>query len=317
MNKEFIKSFDDLIISNKDKWMLFYEKCIKDNNLNIGLFGPSNTCKTTISKLIINDFIEKNKKINKNKLIFKYESYSELSLQQKPNILTIFCQNQINCDKIVYIENFDDLNEQSQQEIKILMDQNYFTNKKYKIHFIIETNNEIKMKQYIRSRLNIFYCKHLKNEQLFIILKNICYHFDISVHDNCINYLNENKYINITSLRNFVEKIFLLNKKSLTYNDFCSDYQIFNPSIFESYFNYIKLNNYFKANQLLLDLYDNGYNLSDILYFLYLYVKNNSNYYYVIEIICFYINQYYDGKMNKIFILFLTNDIKKKIDYNI
>ena len=101
MNKEYVKSFEELIIPNKEKWELFYKRCKKNNNLNIAFIGPSNTCKTTIIKLIINEFINKYKDIDKNKFIFNYESHHELSLQQKPNILTIFCKNQINCDKII------------------------------------------------------------------------------------------------------------------------------------------------------------------------------------------------------------------------
>ena len=83
-------------------------------------------------------------------------------------------------------------------------------------------------------------------------------------------------------------------------------------SVFSSYFAYLEENNSKEANQLLFELYNNGYDLSDILFFLYNYVKEHSKYNYAIEVLCDYMNEYYNGHNHQVFILFLTLDIQNK-----
>ena len=55
MKYDYVNNFNDLIIPNKLKWEIFYEKFKKNYN-NIALIGPNDSCKKTIIKLIINDF---------------------------------------------------------------------------------------------------------------------------------------------------------------------------------------------------------------------------------------------------------------------
>ena len=90
-------------------------------------------------------------------------------------------------------------------------------------------------------------------------------------------------------------------------------YDCFDESIFSSYYEYIKEDNIKEANNVLFELYNEGYDLSDILFFLYSFTKQNTEYYSNIHIISYYINQHYSGNYHKIFILFLTYDIKKNI----
>ena len=75
---------------------------------------------------------------------------------------------------------------------------------------------------------------------------------------------------------------------------------------------FLEDNDIHEANKLLFDLYDDGYDVSDILFFLYEYVKQHKQQHYAIEFICKYLNEYYNGHNHKIFIVFLTNDIKNK-----
>ena len=57
MKYDYVNNFNDLIIPNKLKWETFYEKFKKNYN-NVALIGPNDSCKTTIIKLIINDFLK-------------------------------------------------------------------------------------------------------------------------------------------------------------------------------------------------------------------------------------------------------------------
>ena len=124
-------NFDDLIINNKKEIINFYNKCINNNDLNMIISGPSGTCKTTLINIIINNFINKHNDIPKNNIVLKINYYDDINLQDDTNIITIFCQNNTNCTKLIYIDNFDEYSETSQQIIKIIMDNyNLFKKKK-------------------------------------------------------------------------------------------------------------------------------------------------------------------------------------------
>lgn len=312
MKYNYVNNFDKLIIPNKRKWNTFYEN-FKNNYCNIALIGPNDSCKTTIIKLIISDFLNKYSYYKKEQVFFQLNIYDNIHLQQTPNDLSIFCQKHVCCDKLVYIENFDEFNEQNQQELKAIIDKYQLFKEKYKVYFIIEGVHEFKIKDYIKSRFDFFFTQPLSKKDLFEILKNIANNNDMTVHDNCFSYLKKKENITITSLLIFVEKLKLLDIVQLSYMVFHDYYDSFDESIFFSYYEYIKQGNIKEACIVLFDLYNEGYDLSDILFFLYSFTKEHPNYYSNIKIISYYINQYYSGNYHKIFILFLTHDIKKNI----
>jgi len=57
-------------------------------------------------------------------------------------------------------------------------------------------------------------------------------------------------------------------------------------------------------------IYNNGYDLSDIYYFLYEFVKDYEKYTFVVKLLCYYINQHCNGYYHKLYLVFLTNDIR-------
>ena len=312
MKYDYVNNFNDLIIPNKLKWETFYEKFKKNYN-NIALIGPNDSCKTTIIKLIINDFLKVHSEYKKDKIIFQLNIYDNIHLQQTPNDLSIFCQNHVCSDKLVYIENFDDFTEQHQQDIKGIIDKYQLFKEKYKVYFIIEGTQEFKIKDYIKSRFDFFFTKTLNSDNLFQVLKIIGIYNNLNVQSNCLSFLKKKNNISITSLLIFIEKLKLLEITQISYMVFHEYYDCFDESIFSSYYEYIKEDNLKEANNVLFELYNEGYDLSDILFFLYSFTKQNTEYYSNIHIISYYINQHYSGNYHKIFILFLTYDIKKNI----
>lgn len=308
----YVEKMEDLIIPNKDKWVEFYKGCIKENNLNIACIGPRDSCKSTMIEVIINDFIEKNFHINKNKIVLQVNVHDEVQMFQSNSKVCIFCKNNLNNDKIVYIENFDDMNEVNQQELKQLMDNYYYFKKDCKVHFILESSTIYKMKDFIQSRCKIYRTSSLDYTHLNKVLHNVALKNNMTIHKNCLSFIKQKKSMSITSILLFIEKLNLLNITNITYMTFNDFYQNFDDSIFFSYFAYIEEKDIKQANDLLFELYNDGYDLSDILLFLFHFVKHNSKYYYTIEVICYYINQYYNGKYHKCFIIFLTQDLINK-----
>ena len=158
-----------------------------------------------------------------------------------------------------------------------------------------------------------FFTKTLNSDNLFQVLKIIGIYNNLNVQSKCLSFLKKKNNISITSLLIFIEKLKLLEITQISYMVFHEYYDCFDESIFSSYYEYIKEDNLKEANNVLFELYNEGYDLSDILFFLYSFTKQNTEYYSNIHINSYYINQHYSGNYHKIFILFLTYDIKKNI----
>lgn len=307
------KHIDDVLIPNKETWCSFYQQCKERNDLNIACIGPRDTCKTTLLELVIQDFITHHDGVNKKNLIFRLSMFDDIQLQTQPNLLTIFCQTHTNHDKIVYIDRFDEYNDQNQQLLKGYMDQFNLLRSRQKVHFLIEATQSNQMKDIIKSRMNLFYTKPLSFLELYPIFRRLCETRWILLHPNTQTFFQEKDTITISSIRLFIQKMILLDKKEIDYDTLQKDYDCIDMSVFHQYFDWIQQGNMQNANTLLFDLHDKGYDLSDIYYYLYEYIKTKPPLFPCISILCDYINQHYNGHYNGILILFLTNDIQKKI----
>ena len=54
--------------------------------------GPRDSCKSTMIEVIINDFIEKNIHINKNKIVLQVNVHDEVQMFQSNSKVCIFCK---------------------------------------------------------------------------------------------------------------------------------------------------------------------------------------------------------------------------------
>ena len=307
------KHIDDVLIPNKETWCSFYQQCKERNDLNIACIGPRDTCKSTLLDLVIQDFTKEHSEINKKNLIFRLSMFDDVQLQTQPNLLTIFCQAHTNHDKIVYIDRFDEYNDQNQQLLKGYMDQFNLLRSTNKVHFLIEATQHNQIKDIIKSRLNLFHTKPLTFQEIYPIFRRLCETRWIIIQPDTQQFFQEKDTITISSIRLFIQKMVLLETKEIGYDTLQTHYDCIDMSVFKSYFDWIEQEDIHKANSLLFDLHDKGYDLSDIYYYLYEYIKSKPRLFPCISILCQYINQHYNGHYNGILILFLTNDIQKKI----
>ena len=308
------KHIDDVLIPNKKEWCSFYQKCKEQNDLNIACVGPRDTCKSTLLNIVIQDFIRDHNASEEKNMVYRLSIFDDVPLQTHPNLLSIFCQSHKNHDKLVYIDRFDEYNEQNQQLLKGYMDKYNLLRSTHKVHFLIEATQPNQLKDIIKSRMNIFHTRPLTFQELHPIFRRLCETRLIQLNPNIEAFFNEKDTITVSSIRLFVQKMTLLKQKEVNYDTLQHNYNCIDMSIFKNYFEYIENGNISKANTLLFDLHDKGYDLSDIYYYVYEYIKSNKKYFSCITVICDYINQHYNGHYNGILILFLTNDIQKKIN---
>lgn len=307
--------FEELIIPNKKDFEHFYENRIKDNNMNILIYGTRESCKTTLINYIIENFLEKYKNKHEEKqLIFRLNAFDEINLQSQNNEMSIFCQNNTNTNKIVYIDKVEFFSDYNQQLLKLYIDKYSCSKKQNKTFFIIETGQIEKVRDIIKSRLNIFKTLSLTSFEYKNIFNRVLQQEKITADKESSDHITNISNICISSLYNIVNKCKLLEYKHITRNELPSLCNFIDFNLFDKYFLLIHENTK-RSCDILLSFYEDGYDISDIYFFLYDYIKTQkrTELYCVIDLICFYINEIYNGNYNKIMLIIMTYEIQQKL----
>lgn len=310
------QSFDELIINNKKQLIEFIDERFSSHDLNITICGNHNSNKSKICRLIIERFLNENKHVQKDKILFTYNSYDDINLQTQ-NVMSIFCQNNINSNKLIYIENFDELSDSTQQQIKIYMDKYNIFKEKYKVYFLMKTNNEYNLKDIIRSRTNIFHLTPFTSKEYNEVLNLLLKKNGIDLNNECKQYILNIQNISINFINTIIVKLLLLDNKPYDISLIKSITTIIDYNDFDSYVHLLQEEKYKDACEIFHKLYVDGYDLSDIYFYFYSYLKDkieNQNetqsfYYDIIEKLCFYINEIYNGNFDKFMINLLTFEI--------
>lgn len=309
--------FENILIPNKKKFYDFYHKCIKTNSLNILLYGTRESCKTSIIDAIIKNFSQQqNKKLKENQFIFRCNPFDEINLQMNNNIMNIFCQNNVNCSKIVYIDKFEFFSESNQQLLKIYIDKYNGAKVHNKVFFIIETNQIEKVKDVIKSRFNVFNTLPLESIHYKSLFEQRLSEEQMTIDQKALNHIVHIPNMCISEILNIVNKSKLLNFKHITFHEVRELSNFINYQAFDAYFDNILENNDIKrSSNILIELIEDGYDISDVYFFMYEYIKtqNKHKLYCIIDIICYYINEIYNGNHNKIMLVILTYEIQQKL----
>tara|TARA_B100001142_G_scaffold328132_3_gene387490 strand:- start:1127 stop:2059 length:933 start_codon:yes stop_codon:yes gene_type:complete len=299
---------DEMIISNQNEWNSFYNTCVEKNNFNILCVGPRGSGKSTILQHVMNEWIQKDDKLQKEKSIYYYNIHKD---SQFHNMIT-FCKGNQYGDKIVYIEYFHEFSDTNQQMLKALIDQFHYYKKKNKVHFLIETTSSNHVKHFIQKRMQCFETIPHDYPCLLRFFIKQCQEKGICCDESVFECIRQQKSMTFTGILRFIQKLELLKVQSIDSQTFMKHYQIADMRIFSIFFQKIKENEIKDATNILYMMHDNGYDFSDILFFIYQFVKQHQDYFHIIEVVCFYMNHYYNGHNHKVFICFLVHDIKKK-----
>ena len=316
MNTFIPKNIEDLLIPFKDDFIRFYDEIQQSNELSILLVGQRETCKTTIIELIIRNFLRLKSRFNEKQIVFRFNAFDEINLQNPHNELHVFCQNNVNSNKIVYIDQLDFFNDSNQQLLKIYMDQYNTLKTRNKVFFILEGLQEEKIRDVIKSRVKVFRTSPLEQSEYRIILSKMLTDVEIKINDDAFNQIIQFSNITISALENLTIKAKLLD---LSYIDTCEvailcDYV--NLSEFENYFKLLSCGRKREAIDILLQLYKNGRDIGDIYFNIYEYIKvsKNEKLYPAVKNICEYINEVCNGNYDPIMLTLLTYDVFNSIN---
>jgi DNA polymerase III delta prime subunit len=307
---------DNLVIPNKNKFERFFYKHVNENNYNICISGPHYSCKSTICKLFIDEFLKSNPKISdQKKIVFELNYYDEINIQNEINELTIFCNNNTNSDKLIYINDFDYFNDNSQQLFKIYLDKYNVFKYKNKTYFLIECNNMHKLKEFIKSRLDSFSTCTLTPIEKSRLFSLLMFKNGLTSDHTTLEHISQISNINIKCWNNFLSKLQIIDISHINMDIFNKHFYLFDQSVFGVFLEYITKSELNYSIQILFDLYENGYDICDILFYIYHYIKDNKQrrFYSIIKVLCEYINEVYNGFHNKLILVFFVYDVQKNI----
>jgi DNA polymerase III delta prime subunit len=303
------KNIQDLEINDSTKVIL--KTFIAMDNLNILFIGNSGCGKSTLIKVLINEYY---KNIPYNLIennILTINSLKEQGISYYRSEVKTFCQTTSaikNKKKLLILDDIDIINEQSQQVFRNCIDK-YSQN----VFFLASCINPQKVIDSIQSRINILKLNSFSNNQLQNILNKIVKNENISIDKDAIDFIINISNNSVRILINYLEKFKLL-KNNITLNiahESCTNI-LFNDFLYYTNLCIEKqLNN---AINTILNIYNKGYSVMDILdnYFLFIKITDiidENEKYKIIKIICQYITIFHIIHEDEIELSLFTNNI--------
>ena len=311
MNVSFLKKYKpkylkDFFLANDCLSLIL--TLLKMNNLNIIFVGNSGTGKTSIIHAIIREYYNTEKITNEN--ILHINCLKEQGIQYYRVNLRTFCQTKSsipNKKKFIILDDFDMINEQSQQVFR-----NYIDKYSHNIHFLISCKNNQKVIDNIQSRNVIIKLNHVNETNFITFFETILKKENIDITTSAKKFLLRICNLNFNKLLNNLEKIKLYNKKidNKLIKILCGN---INYITFHKYTE-LWLNKDYEAINIILNIYHKGYSVIDILdnYFSFIKITdqlNEEKKYKTIKFICKYIKNFYTNHEDEIELAFFTNNL--------
>ena len=312
-NKYKPTNMNDLIFDND--FINLLRNLIETETLNVIISGNTASGKTSIVNLLIKEYYKDTSKGNSN-IIYVHETKDQ-GIHYFRNDLHLFCKTCCtvnNKKKMVILDDFDLINDQSQQVFRNLLDM-YSNN----VIFLMTCTNIHKIINSIQSRQLIINIPHPNYDMLYKLCNNIIKDENILIDDNLLKHIIDNSSYSIIKILNYLQKCKLINKP-LTINNSDDVLTHVNFKILDDYINKLKEKNIYESYNILNNLVDYGYSVIDILDSLYIYLKNESKIlndiekYKIISCVCKYITIFYDLHENNIELIFLNNSIYKVLN---
>lgn len=243
-------------------------KFIETNALNIVIYGPSNSGKSTILNAILHDYF--NSPLSHNNILY-VNCLKEQGINYFRTDMKTFCKSPSMIQgkkKIVYIDDIDTVNEQYQQIFRTYIDK-YSNN----VQFLCSCSTVQKIVASLQSRLTTIKIPTFSYEVNRRIMNNILLKEQISITDECSEFLLNTSNNCIRTVINNLEKLYLY-KTNITLEQ-CKQL-CFHVCIqhFDSFVKYIKTDKLDEGLRLFNYLHDLGYSVIDILEFFLKYIKN-------------------------------------------
>jgi len=326
MESSFIYNYKPLILDEFDKdeeLINILKTMITIDSLNILLIGDLGCGKTSLINAIIHDYYSdiKCSELNNHKNSYKnnykdniltINTLKEQGILYYRNEVKIFCQTKSSIygkKKIILLDDFDHINEQSQQIFRSYIDK-YSSN----VHFIASCNQSQKVIDSIQSRLNIIKIKPLTTENISKIIDKISVKENLIISNEIKQFIISISNHSIKLIINYLEKIKLIGIPITIplVTEICSNIPLIE---FQKYILFCKKEkNITKAIHILYELSETGYSVIDILDNFFIFMKttellDEEEKYRIIPYICKYITIFHNVHEDEIELALFTNNI--------
>jgi len=301
---------EDFCIDDKLKSII--KTLLEIDNLNILFIGNASSGKTSLLYALIREYygLKKQDSFPENNILF-INNLKEQGIQYFRNEMKTFCQSHsviYGKKKLVIIDDIDTINEQSQQVFR-----NYMDKYKHNIHFISVCTNIQKVIESIQSRIHIIKINQPTKEQIMNVMNRIVKEEYIDIDEEAKQYLYLTSNGCIRLLINYLEKMFILNKRVdiELCKKICS---IISFQHFETYVNCLREKRLTDAIDIFFNIYDYGYSVIDILDYFFTFIKSTSiisedKKYLIIPLLCKYITIFHNVHEDSIELALFTNDV--------
>jgi len=262
------------------------------------LLGSVRTGKTTLANILTKDYPPD--------CVMRINSLKEQGIQFYRNEVKCFCQTNPTMKKTIVIDGLDELNEQAQQ---IFI--NYIDKYGTRIFFIVTGTNPQKIIRGLFSRLLVIQLKPVSDAYVSALMRRVIQEEHINADDAIIPYLMSLTNNSICTLLNYLEKYKLLDHHISVDYIIQTNTNIHSKTL-DAFTTFIKQGNRQEATSLIIEHYNNGYGIMDILDAYYTFIKlhdmDDIMRYKLIKIICKYIIIYNNIHEHHIELLFFVED---------
>jgi DNA polymerase III delta prime subunit len=288
-----------------------FKNLILMDNISLMIIGNSGSGKSRLIDVLINEYyygIDNNLKQNNIMII---NTLKEQGIQYYRNEVKTFCQIPSTIKKkkkIIVLDDIDLINEQSQQVFRNCMDKY-----RHNVHFICSCINTQKVIESIQSRMTNLKLASFTNDNLKKIMLKIKKNENIEITKEAQDFIINLSNNSVRILINYMEKFKLMNKKidlsiakKLCTNINFKDFQEFLDSCIE--------HNLEKAVVKILQIFDSGFSVIDILDNFFIFIKMNNqiseeNKYEIIKLLCKYITIFHNIHEDEIELCLFANNI--------
>jgi len=313
-NKLFIQKYQPIYFDDfgeDNEIIQMFKTLILIDNLNILLIGDMATGKTSLLNSLIREYYNRINPKDYEENVLYINNLKEQGINYYRTDVKTFCQTRSNIKgkkKIVVLDDIDLINEQSQQVFRNCIDK-YSHN----VNFISSCSNTQKVIETLQSRFTIIKIKPLKRTHLIAIVEKIKTSENIDIDNDAIDFIINVSNNTVKILINYMEKFKLLGEK-ITLNlaiQLCCNISFV---VFEKYTNFIINKQLKRAIHLILEIYEKGYSVMDILDNYFIFIKNThmlteEQKYNIIPIICKYITIFHNIHEDEIELSLFTNNL--------
>ena len=285
---------------------------IQMEELNILLYGNTSSGKTMLLDAIIREYynLSESSQIPENNILL-INNLKEQGIQYYRNEMKSFCQTNsvvYGKKKLIVIDDLDNINEQSQQVFR-----NYMDKYNHNVHFLAVCTNMQKVIESIQSRMHIMQLHSLDNEAIKQHMDHIITIENMSVPEDCKEYLLSICNNSVRTIINHIEKLYILDEPITI--DLCKTV-CSNISFqhFEKYIDAFERKDLQSGIKILYDLFESGYSVIDILDYFFHFVKSTNRLdettkYKIIPLLCKYITIFHNVHEDVIELALFTNSL--------